>query len=260
MKLTILEESETYIKVLIEATSPDFVNAIRRTLLLDVPKLAIGDVTIYDNTSALFDEIVAHRIGLLPLPTNLDLFVFRKDCVCEDVGCPNCTVHYTVSKEGECTVYSGDLTAEDPSWAIKDENIPILRLLKDQRVILEAEAQLGTGKQHAKWQTVSGAGYGYYPQIEISDDCNVCRDCVKGCPRDVLQVKKKKLIVQHLENCSLCKTCMETCVRDAIKVSGDPTRLVFHFETDGALTARRALQEALTILHDTCHEIVKALS
>jgi DNA-directed RNA polymerase subunit D len=250
MKLSILEETETSIKVLIEGTSPDFVNAIRRTLLLDVPKLAIEHVTIYDNTSALFDEIVAHRLGLLPLPTDLDALVFREDCVCEGEGCPNCTVHYTVSKEGECTVYSSDLNAEDSSWAIKDEQIPILRLLKEQRVILEAEAVLGTGKQHAKWQTVSGAGYSYYPHIEISEACNVCRDCIKKCPRNILAIKKGKVVVQNLENCSLCKTCAEICGQDAISVSGDPTRIIFQFETDGALTARRALQEALTILHD----------
>ncbi|MDD5778623.1 MAG: DNA-directed RNA polymerase subunit D, partial [Candidatus Thermoplasmatota archaeon] len=80
MKLTVLEETDTFIKVLIEKSSPDFVNAIRRTLLLDVPKLAIENVTIYDNTSALFDEIVAHRLGLLPLPTDLETLVFRQDC------------------------------------------------------------------------------------------------------------------------------------------------------------------------------------
>ena len=259
MKLTILEETETTIKVLIEETSPDLVNAIRRTLLLDVPKLAIEHVTIYDNTSALFDEIVAHRIGLLPLPTDLDVLVFREECVCEGEGCPNCTVHYTLSKEGECTVYSRDLNAEDPIWAIKDENIPLLHLLKNQRVILEAEAQLGTGKQHAKWQAVSGAGYSYYPQIEISDQCNACRDCVKQCPRNVLAIKKGKLIVQNLEHCSLCKTCVELCSWDAIQVSGDPTRIIFQFETDGAFSARHALQEALTILHGTYDELAQAL-
>lgn len=259
MKLTVLEETDTFIKVLIEKSSPDFVNAIRRTLLLDVPKLAIENVTIYDNTSALFDEIVAHRLGLLPLPTDLETLVFRQDCVCEGEGCPNCTVHYTISKEGECTVYSGDLNAEDPAWAVVDDRIPILRLLKDQRIILEAEALLGTGKQHAKWQTASGTGYGYYPQIEITGDCNGCRECVTMCPRDVLDVKKGKAVVKNLENCNLCKTCQEVCTRNAITVQGDPSRIIFQFETDGALTARRALTEAMKILQAHYRELEEAL-
>ena len=53
---------------------------------------------------------------------------------------------------------------------------------------------------------------------------------------------------------------MEACSQDAIEVSGDPTRIIFQFETDGALTARRALQEALTILHDTYGELVQTFT
>lgn len=259
MKLKFTEERDDYIKVLIEDTTPDFVNAVRRTLMTDVPKLAIENVTIYDNTSALFDEIVAHRLSLLPLPTDLDLLVPRNECNCGGEGCPNCVVHYTLSKEGECTVYSGDLKAEDPMWAIKDEKIPILRLTKNQRVILEAEAELGTGKEHAKWQAVSGAGYSYYPEIEITGECNNCMDCVKACPKGVLAAKKGKLFVKNLEACSLCNSCSEVCGKGAIKVHGNPNKIIFHFETDGSLTARRAFIEALKILYNGYDEIDKAL-
>jgi len=82
MKLKFMEERDDYIKVLVEDTTPDFVNAVRRTLMTNVPKLAIENVTIYDNTSALFDEIVAHRLAMLPLPTDLDLLVPRNECSC----------------------------------------------------------------------------------------------------------------------------------------------------------------------------------
>ncbi len=249
MKATVLEEEDQFIKVLFEDISPDVANAIRRTIMLDVPSLAIENVTIYDNTSALFDEIVAHRLGLLPLPTDLQMLVFREDCACDDEGCPNCTVHYTVSKEGECTVYSGDLNAEDTSWAVVDDKVPLLRLKKGQRIILEAEAILGTGKQHAKWQPASGIGYTYYPDITVNDDCNGCRACVDICPRDVLGMKGAKAVVKNLEACSLCRSCMEECGRDAITVTGDPSRIIFSFDTDGSLPPREVLTEALDILH-----------
>jgi DNA-directed RNA polymerase subunit D len=248
MKATIMEEEGNHFKVLFEEVSPDIVNAIRRTIMLDVPSLAIENVTIYDNTSALFDEIVAHRLGLLPLPTDLETLVFREDCACDDEGCPNCTVHYTVSKEGECTVYSGDIDAEDTTWATVDEKIPLLRLNKGQRIILEAEAILGTGKQHAKWQPASGIGYTYYPDISITDDCNGCRACIDICPRDVLGMKGGKAIIKNLEACSLCQSCVEECRRNAITVKGDPTRIIFTFESDGSLSPRAILTEALDIL------------
>lgn len=249
MKVTVLEEEDRFIKVLFEDITPDVANAIRRTIMLEVPTLAIENVTIYDNTSALFDEIVSHRLGLLPLPTDLQMLVFRDECACNGEGCPNCTVHYTVSKEGECTVYSGDLTAEDASWAVADEKIPLLRLEKDQRIILETEAILGTGKQHAKWQPASGIGYTYYPHIEISDDCNGCRACVDICPRGALGMKGAMAVVEDLKACSLCRSCMEECGRNAITVEGDPTRIIFSFETDGSLPPRQVLTEALDILH-----------
>ncbi len=259
MKFKFIEEEDSYIKVLIDGITPDFVNAIRRTLMTNVPKLAIENVTIYDNTSALFDEIVVHRLSLVPLPTDLDLLVPREECSCGGEGCPSCVVHYTLSKEGECTVYSGDIKAEDPMWAAKDDKIPVLRLLKDQRIILEAEAELGTGKKHAKWQAVSGAGYTYYPKIKITDACDGCMECVKACPRGVLAAKKGKIVVKNLGECSLCKSCSEVCGRNAIKVEGNPNKIIFHFETDGSLTARRAFIEALNILYNQYDELEKAI-
>ena len=143
----------------IEDTDVYFVNSLRRVMLAELPKLAIDDVIIYDNTSALFDEIISHRLGLIPIPTDLQILAFRKECKCGGKGCPNCTVRYTLSKEGEGVVYSGDLQPEHPSFAITETMIPIVELIKDQRVILEVEAVLGRGRDHAKWQVVLAPRY-----------------------------------------------------------------------------------------------------
>jgi len=260
MKLKFLELKDNYAKILFEETAPYFVNAIRRTLIADIPKLAIETVTIYDNTSALFDEIIAHRLGMIPLPTRLDLLNFRKDCVCKGKGCPNCTVHYHLSKEGECVVYSGDLVPEDPMWAVVDDKIPIVKLHKNQRLILEAEAELGIGRDHAKWQVVCGIGYKYYPVIEIdAEKCNLCNACVEACPRNILEIKKRKLIIKNVEDCILCKSCMEVCKRNAIKVKGDETRIIMQYETDGSMSAKDALKEALKILHKKYDELEEKL-
>ena len=124
MKTTILKLVDTQAKIIIEDTSPYFINAIRRTLLVDIPKLAIENITIYDNTSSLFDEIISHRLSLIPIPTHRELLEFKDKCKCLGEGCPSCTVHYTLSKEGECTVYSKDLKSEDSMWEIRDGKIP----------------------------------------------------------------------------------------------------------------------------------------
>ena len=109
MKVEIKELKPKKAVLKIEDTKPYFVNALRRVMLSELPKLAVENAVIYDNTSALFDEIIAHRLGMVPIPTDLSLLTFKDECVCKGKGCPNCTVRYTLSKEGEGTVYSGDL-------------------------------------------------------------------------------------------------------------------------------------------------------
>ncbi len=259
MKLSFLELKDNYAKILFEDTTPHFVNAIRRTLISDIPKLAIENVKIYDNTSALFDEIIAHRLSMLPLPTKLDLLVPRSECACNGKGCPSCTVHYTLSKEGEGTVYSGDLRAEDPMWEVVDKNIPIVKLIKNQRLILEAEAILGTGKEHAKWQAICGIGYKYYPIIRISEECNLCGECIDACPKNILEIKNNKIIVKNEIDCTLCKSCEEVCKVEAIKVEGDEKRIIMQYETDDSISAKEALQEALKILKKKYEELEENL-
>lgn len=47
-------------------------NAYRRILLSELPTLAIEDVFIFDNTSIIQDEVLAHRLGLIPLTGGSD--------------------------------------------------------------------------------------------------------------------------------------------------------------------------------------------
>lgn len=86
-----------------------FANALRRAMISEVMVFAIEDVKIYDNTSALFDEILTHRLGLIPLVTDPDNYVPRSRCSCNGVGCSRCTVTLTMSVEGPGVVMSGDL-------------------------------------------------------------------------------------------------------------------------------------------------------
>ena len=165
MKVDIKELKPKKAIIKIEGIKPYFVNALRRIMISELPKLAVNDVVIYDNTSALFDEIISHRLGLVPIPTDLSLLTFRDECVCKGKGCPNCTVRYTLSKEGEGTVYSGDLQPAEKSWAIKEDKIPIVKLYGDQRLILEVEAVLGKGRDHAKWQAIQAPAYRMEPTI-----------------------------------------------------------------------------------------------
>ena len=150
------------------------VNAIRRTLLADVPKLAIEDVEFhlgpirdeatgkdYDSSTSMFDEAVALRLGLLPIPTDLGQFRRKSDCTCGGAGCPHCQVMYSIDKKGPCTVYAKDVVPlGDATLAILEPEVPIVRLGARQALLAYATAVVGTrpgARQVAGRPRASGA-------------------------------------------------------------------------------------------------------
>lgn len=243
-----------------EDTKPYFVNALRRIMLSELPKLAVDDVVIYDNTSALFDEIISHRLGLVPIPTDLSLLSFRDECVCKGKGCPNCTVRYTLSKEGEGTVYSGDLQPAEKSWAIKEDKIPIVKLYGDQRLILEVEAVLGLGRDHAKWQAIQAPAYRMEPILEFDkkriDDV---KEFLNKLPEDLLAIKGNKLVLKDITKLPIIESYIDKENIDFISIKRDPTKFIFSFETDGSFNAKDAIIETVNILQKKYEELGKLL-
>ena len=51
-----------------------FANALRRILLSEVPTVAIENVYMWNNTSIIHDEVLAHRLGLIPINVDARLF------------------------------------------------------------------------------------------------------------------------------------------------------------------------------------------
>jgi len=274
MKIDVVEMTPTRAQFVIHDTSPSFANALRRTIIADVPKMAIDNVEFhlgpimdekgqaYESVSPLFDEIVAHRLGLIPIPTDLDSFNFRSKCTCNGEGCTSCTIMYSLNKKGPCTVYSRDLEpVGDMKYRVKEDLIPIVKLADDQALLIYATAELGTGKQHAKWQAALGAGYRYFARIEVEHSkCDLGGSCVKVCPKGVLAKEEKKIVAKHPEKCNLCNSCVEVCDAGAIKVIPDPTKILFRFETDGALTAKEVLLRGLKMLEDRYEALREQIS
>ncbi len=234
----------------VEGVPPYFVNALRRVLLSEVPKLAIDEVTFYDNTSALFDEVIAHRLSLLPVPT--DPATLNLAGQVDDEGNPSYMVRYTLTKEGPCTVYSGDLECEDSAFAIADPKIPIVNLLEGQRLILEAAAILGTGTQHAKWQVCHAVGYKYHPTATIDQKAltpEMVEAAVANTPTGILGNDGGKLVV--LDEAAVNRADdAEKLTGGAFKVEYDGRRVVFRFETDGSLKAEDALMKGVELLKE----------
>ena len=267
MEIVFASLDDSLARFTLSGSSPAFANAFRRAMIGEVPTLAIEDVRIYDNTSALFDEMLAHRLGLIPLKTDLSSYRTQAACECGGAGCPACTVTYTLSVEGPKTVISSDLIPADPKAAPVFDNIPIVKLTKGQKLVIEAKAVLNTGRVHAKWQATLVCGYKNHPVVSISDVCDACGNCVEECPRGVLEIKGKKVQVVEgkLPDCSMCKLCERACLASgigedpAVKITAEPDRFIFVVEGDGSMPVKEILNRGLRYIKEQADELERQL-
>ncbi len=256
-EIEVLEETEYSIKFILKNASTALANSFRRAMKSLVPTLAIDYVDFYLNTSFLYDEIIAHRLALIPIKTDLERFNFPDKCSCGGEGCPNCQVSFRLNVEGPRVVYSGDLISDDPEVKPVYDNIPIIELYKGQQLMIEAVARLGIGKEHSKFQPVSACFYKIIPEIRV-EKCSLCGECVEVCPRNVLKIEKNKVVVINPLDCSFCLDCVRVCEENAIKIE-ETNDFLFTVEGTGALPIRTVMRKALEILKEKAEEMNKIL-
>ncbi|MDH5754570.1 MAG: DNA-directed RNA polymerase subunit D [Candidatus Bathyarchaeota archaeon] len=266
MEIEVLEKDDMNMRLLIRGADVPFMNALRRTVITEVPCMAIDEVVIIENSSVLQDETIAHRLGLIPLKTDLDGYNLPEECPCKsEFGCNLCRVSLTLdveSKEGTRTVYSGEFISENPDIVPVSDKIPIVKLVKEQKLKLEAYARLGKGKKHAKWQPVSMCTYKFLPQIRIdSKRCDACGKCVEICSRKVLVKAGDRIEIRDLMPCTLCQDCVDVCPQNppAVDVSWDENTFILNLESAGALPPERIMSEAVKALDKQLKEFVRQI-
>lgn len=182
-------------------------NAFRRIMFAEIPTLAFEYVFVHNNTSVMQDEVLAHRIGLLPLtggrkgmreflkwyekPTEEELAAgtnkaFDHNTICFELKV-ECTRNENAAK-GETDplkayhnahVYAHQLdfkpTGRQVEYfsgkdAIKcaNPNTLITKLRPGQCIDLDLQAIKGFGSDHAKFAPAAPASYRLMPKIEIT--------------------------------------------------------------------------------------------
>jgi DNA-directed RNA polymerase subunit D len=226
-------------------------NAIRRSVS-EIPILAIDEVEIYKNDSALYDEVIANRLGLTPLVMEKGMNM-KEDCSCKGKDCGKCTVELKLSKTGPGIVYSSDLKGKAE---IVYEKIPIDILREDQEIELVAYARLGKGKSHAKFTP----GLFYYrnlANIEIKN-AEALKKCSESCPLGLISGDSKD--IKEIWKCDMCEACVEACKKegiDGIKITPEK-ELVFFIESWGQIDAAEIFNEAVDVLRDNLRIVNKA--
>ena len=157
--LEVINKDSQKISVKLKGVPLQYANALRRVCLNGVPVFAIDTVDIIENSSVLPDEGLAHRLGLIPIKTDLTRFNEPSKCDCQsEAGCSNCRV-MLVLDSGDSdvtrTILSNELSSEDDSIKPTSDKISIVQLTQGQRIKIECYARLGRGTEHAKWNSAN---------------------------------------------------------------------------------------------------------
>src|SRR5437867_12840967 len=160
MDIKLLSREPDTGRFVLSDTSPAFANALRRIMISEVPVMAIDDVMILENNSVMYDEILAHRLVLIPVTTD-QTYNLPEDCTCKsELGCEKCRASFSLEIEASEpieVVYSSQLKPENPEVKPVSDKIPIVKLTAGQRIKLEAYTRIGRGNVQAKWQPDSAA-------------------------------------------------------------------------------------------------------
>ena len=292
VKIEILEETENHVSLLLKETDRAFANAMRRTLMSNVPKMAIhrvrfelGTITdsqtgeTYESIGALPDEVIAHRLAMVPIPTFHDEFCFLEDdpgnagLPREEWGTPASQIIYHCSARGTPEghlVTAGDLNVlGEDKLQIPElyRDIPITKLFAGQYLEFYAYAVLGVGSDHTKWSPVSGVSFKSrkIATLEKPTKAKVLWDLD-------LSIKKSDFKNKKLEDVHMVEKLIEDMhhvgagtariddFADAITLEDVPGEYLFSFDTDGSMTPRTAFEMACKSLSSRFGDLLEQLS
>jgi DNA-directed RNA polymerase subunit D len=256
VKIEKLKEGTEKISFIIRDTNHSFINAIRRSVF-EIPILAIDEVEFYKNDSALYDEILAHRLGMVPLKTP-KTFTLKEECSCKGKGCMKCTASCKLKAKGPCTVYSKNLKVKGFEPVFSD--IPLVILAKDQELEFTAEAILGKAKEHSKYSS-GFIWFNSYPEINLTKETESYTELAQVCPKKAITIKGNKIEIDPLK-CDLCEACIEYCNQNNKKpldIKFSEKDFIVHIESFGQIEARDIFLESVDALNNNLKELAKEL-
>ncbi|WP_254768737.1 DNA-directed RNA polymerase subunit D [Salinilacihabitans rarus] len=238
-----VEREDRKARFLVRGVTPAFANGIRRAMIADVPTMAIDTVRFVENSSVMFDEQLALRLGLVPLTTPPE-GEFGEDDV----------VTLSIDVEGPATAYSGDLETSDDLVRPADENVPIIELKDGQRLEAEADAVIDYGRDHAKHQGGVAVGYRHLQRVAVGADLPEFEDQERRIVRGVIEADGELVPTSEFDH-DLSKRYpgKEVTVEDV------PNAFVFHVETDGSFTVEELVTRAIDSIEARAAELEEAV-
>ena len=228
-----------------------FLNTLRRLIIEEVPTLAIEEVNFIDNSSGLYDEMVALRLGLVPLKTDLKSYVLPEEAKNEHD--PKAFLNFKLKVKGPSNVYAFDLKSQDPKVTAVYDKILILKLFENQHLELEATANLGKGKNHVKFSP--GLAY-YNHKYKINVKQKDPGEFKNKYPPQIFDKDGKidsKLITPQLIDA--CKNVNN----EIIEVKEIEDSFEFYLESWGQLEVKEIFSQAIEIFNEKLDSFEKEL-
>jgi DNA-directed RNA polymerase subunit D len=250
LKLELVSKKDNRVTFLLKNSSVAYSNALRRIMLTEVAVMAIEDIEFRKNSSAMYDEVIAHRLGLTPLTTDLESYELpaSEEDIKEKKA--KCTVQLTLKEKGPKTVYASDLKSADPKIKPVYPKMVIAKLLKDQEIELIATAVLGKGKAHMKWSP-GHVWYTYNPSLKIGKgDIEKFKDMY---PPQIFNKKGEIDEALILENNLV--DAVANINNDIIRVDYKDSEFVFHVESWGQIPAAQIVSEAVKIFDSKLEDL-----
>jgi len=246
------EKKKNKLVLLLKGSNEVFANTIRRLILEEVPTLAVEELEIKDNSSALYDEMLALRLGLIPIKTDLKSYELKEKCKCEGQGCAQCELKITLKVGRKGYVYAEDAHSADPKCTFVYPKMPLVKLLARQKVDILMTAVLGQGKNHAKW----APGWAYYKKEPIVSIGKVAdsQSIISHCSDGLFFLKGNKLEVD--EEKARVSNLLEYYAELDPGISVEYTNnLIFTLESWGQLSAKEILSGSADILIEKAEEL-----
>ncbi len=255
MNMEKLFEDGNVLALHITGVLPAYINTLRRYMASRVPTMAIDSVEFKSNNSILYDEMVAHRLGLLPLTTDLETYRLPKEEWIEPTGDPRVEVQLSLKVpkvKSETVVRAKDLSTKDKKIVPVYPDMPIVKLMEGQDIELVATARLGIGEGHAKWSP-GHVWYRHFPHIAIKKQPKDPKALVERFP-GVFEVKGGKLALT--KDAAYRMPDMDIA-DDGIEVSFADDDYILTVESWGQLTPKEIVNQAFSAYDDQLDEFAK---
>ncbi|KAG2188460.1 hypothetical protein INT44_001213 [Umbelopsis vinacea] len=267
-------------------------NAFRRILIAEVATMAIEKVYVMNNTSIIQDEVLAHRLGLIPIkadpllfdfkgeedgPTDLNTIVFKLNVKCErKEGAPKgatdpkelYTNSQVLSKDlvWEPKGEQGERFADDPIRPVLDD-ILIAKLRPGQEIDVELHCHKGVGKEHAKWSPVATASYRLLPEIKIlkpitGADAIKFQKCFPPGVIDIIEEDGEKLakVVNARKDTVSREVLRHKEFEDKVRLTRVRDHFIFNIESAGAIPPQDLFVQAVGVLIEKIKAIKPSLA